>query len=73
MSKKEARLRACEEKEAFLSRDEANRVIHVIRKQGGAKLQSYNCQFCQCWHLTKGENNESKFRPNELSIRIWAV
>ena len=46
-------IRTCLEKAAFLTNDEAHRVIHAARKKRGERMKSYRCPFCQCFHLTK--------------------
>lgn len=45
--------RMCEEKTAFLTKDEANRMVHIIRKHRREYMAAYRCQICDCFHLTK--------------------
>lgn len=52
MEKAEARARTCYEKAAYLTKDEANRTIHHIRKHRGQNMSAYRCPICRCWHLT---------------------
>lgn len=42
----------CEEKAAFLTKDEAKRAKHTLSKVRGMKVSVYRCQNCRCWHFT---------------------
>ncbi len=44
--------RMCLEKAAFLTKDEAKRAKHSMRKTTGMKLSVYHCPNCKCWHFT---------------------
>lgn len=44
--------RMCTEKAAFLTKDEAKRAKHSMRKETGMKLSVYRCSNCHCWHFT---------------------
>ncbi len=44
--------RMCTEKAAFLTKDEAKRMKHAVRKSTGKKVSVYQCLNCRCWHFT---------------------
>ncbi len=58
-TEREVLIRACDSKTAFLSKDEANRTIHNIRKHRGQNMAAYRCQLCECWHLTTQKSEKS--------------
>lgn len=42
----------CEAKQAFLTKDEANRMRHRVSKVSGERYGIYQCPSCHCWHFT---------------------
>jgi hypothetical protein len=44
--------RMCTEKAAFLTKDEAKRMKHAVRKASGKKVSVYPCPNCRCYHFT---------------------
>jgi hypothetical protein len=44
--------RMCDEKAAFLTKDEAKRAKHYVSKTSGTRVNVYQCPNCFCWHLT---------------------
>lgn len=42
----------CNEKASYISKDEAKRQKHYVRKRTGRKVSVYRCEFCKCWHFT---------------------
>ena len=53
-AQKEAALRnkACESKNRYSSRSEAQAAITACAEHGTKGLHSYRCQYCGGWHLT---------------------
>ena len=53
-AKKEAALRnkACESKNRYSSRYEAQQAIDSCAEHGTTGLHMYRCQYCKGWHLT---------------------
>lgn len=51
---KEAALRykACESKNRYASRSEAEEMIRTLSAYGKKGLRCYRCQYCNGWHLT---------------------
>lgn len=44
--------KACEKKTPYLTKDEAKRAKHTLRKTNGRRVSIYQCPYCQCWHFT---------------------
>ena len=47
-----ARNRACESKNRYSSRSEAEEMIAVLASYGKRGLHCYRCKYCNGWHLT---------------------
>lgn len=46
------RAKACESKNRYASRQEAEEVIAWCAERGKRGLQCYRCDYCKGWHLT---------------------
>jgi hypothetical protein len=62
------RARACEEKQTFLTLDEAKRTLHHIRKASGRKYSTYRCPFCRLFHLTGTETRKVKGKTKHFKV-----
>lgn len=54
-SKKAQRTKACESKNRYDTKAEAEEVLAYRESQGARGLHVYKCDFCDGWHLTSHE------------------
>lgn len=48
----ELRHKACERKQRYATRLDAERTARDCERHGSPKLSAYRCQYCGGWHLT---------------------
>lgn len=54
------RKKACESKNRYLSRSDAEEAIRLCAEHGTKGLHCYRCEFCKGWHLTSKPLQQEK-------------